>query len=140
MEKWLKAIQAYALAKDSGDQIITQVKKPTETLIDFLASEEGEVAVKLLAATNTGMQLGRSAVETSKITYVLLNGEGLQKVTHIVSMIYGYPPDKVEIVSPDKALSLLRSFPQEIAFFGFSEASFISHIREKLDDIASVTL
>lgn len=147
MKKWLKAAERYIAAKKPGfkpRKKRAKKEKPVPTLAQFMASEEGEAARKLLAAVGTYILLGESEKVMSSTVSVSLDGEGLKRSNQVVGVAAAYTDKKPqqEVIHANEAEELLEEFPKKDYLgkgvtpeFLYEEDLFF-FIRKRLDEIA----
>jgi hypothetical protein len=145
LKDWVRAAERYKAAKQPGfkpRKKRPEPEKPPVTLASFLTNGEGAAALKLLKAAETHICLGYSKAVMSRVTSVILDGDGLKKLSGLIGMAGAYSKEKPEheAIDPERAMKLLRDFPQEGNLLDtgdiFSEASLVESIRRSLDAIA----
>lgn len=147
MKKWLKAAERYIAAKQPGFKARKKrpkKEKPIPTLAQFMASDEGEAARKLLAAVGTYVLLGESEKIMGETVSVSLDGDGLKRSSQVVGLAAAYTEKKPqqEVIHAHEALELLEKFPKkdylgkEVAPDFLYEEDLTFFIRKRLDEIA----
>jgi len=142
MRNWLKAAERYKVSKQPGFKPHRKragQEKPTPTLEQFMANNEGDAAKKLLAAAGQEIYLGHREAMLSKTVAVVIDGEGLKILTGLVGMAAAYSKEgpKREPIDASRALELLRGFPDENNYLADGEDDLVIKLRQELDRIAA---
>lgn len=142
-QKWLKAAERYDAAKQPGfkpRKKRTEPEKAPSSLAAFMANGDGEAARKLLGSSGQEICLGYSEAVMSRTMAVVIDGDGLKTHSGVVGMAAAYSKEepKREPIDAQKALELLRSFPEEgnLLEDHFDEETLIANVRKRLDEIA----
>jgi len=133
MEFWLQAATAFKAPRAEWYTAPKPAHTPSKSrfikLADFMDSEEGAAARKLVTAAKTRVLLG-ARVTTDKVTSITLAPGGLVLTVNTRGPVYPDPESKPAIINPERALELLQSFEPH-----GTEQSFLAMICRDLDKI-----
>jgi hypothetical protein len=142
-QKWIKAAERYKASNESDQKSRREQafsKKPG-AFASFVASNNWNDAIQLLAAANRTICLGYSEVFLSQTTAVIIDGEGLKSHTGVVGLAAAYIKEKPKqrLITAADAISMLASFPPDGNMLtDHDENKLVANIIRELDDIAVV--
>lgn len=140
MHKWLKAAERYKAAKRKGFKPRKKREKPPKpTLAEFIESDEGKAARKLLAAAGTYTLLGESERCMGRTTSVSFDGKGLKKSNQLTGMAAAYSKEEpnLESISADEAVDLVTDFGIDCGDDLNAEYVLVEKIRERCNELAA---